>query len=137
MKEPLPRWTRRLLFDEGEPLQGVRYLLTFRPFSELSPPLQRAYLTGELHLVALPGEPRLLGSATLLRLSSESSHLRCRSRCSISSDATRRQTASAFRSRAGSTRPHLRNAEPDPSHGPLRDEIYAYAPLGAGAASSR
>jgi len=54
-EEPLPGWTRWLLFDEGERLRGVRYLLTFRPFSELSPPLQRAYLAGELHLLPFPG----------------------------------------------------------------------------------
>ncbi|HTF33650.1 MAG TPA: M28 family peptidase [Myxococcota bacterium] len=61
-EEPLPRWTRRLLFDEGEPLQGLRYLLTFRPFSELSPPLQSAYLKGELHLLPFPGSLAFWGA---------------------------------------------------------------------------
>jgi hypothetical protein len=54
-EEPLPGWTRRLLLEEAEPIQRVRYLLTFRPFSELSASLQRAYLEGALQLLPFPG----------------------------------------------------------------------------------
>jgi hypothetical protein len=54
-EEPLPSWTRRLLWDDAEPLERVRYLLTFRPFSDLSRSLQRAYLEGSLQLLPFPG----------------------------------------------------------------------------------
>jgi hypothetical protein len=54
-EEPLPSWTRRLLWDGAEPLPRVRYLLTFRPFSELPSSLQQAYLAGALRLLPFPG----------------------------------------------------------------------------------
>jgi hypothetical protein len=52
---PLPRWTARYLWDPGKLLDGVRFLLTFRPFRRLPPAVQRAYVAGQLHLLPFPG----------------------------------------------------------------------------------
>ena len=54
----VPSWMQPLLWGAGggrESLRGVRYLLTFLPFAELPPPVRRAYLAGELHLLPFPG----------------------------------------------------------------------------------
>ncbi|HKB39646.1 MAG TPA: hypothetical protein VKD72_24625, partial [Gemmataceae bacterium] len=52
---PLPSWTTPLLWAQKQSLNGVRYLLTFRPFAWLPAAVRRAYLAGELHLLPFPG----------------------------------------------------------------------------------
>jgi hypothetical protein len=52
---PLPSWVTPLLWERGQSLRGVKYLLTFRPFARLPAPVRRAYLAGELHLLPCPG----------------------------------------------------------------------------------
>jgi Peptidase family M28 len=52
---PLPSWTAPLLLGDREPLDSVKYLLTFRPFGELSKRVRTRYLNGELHLLPFPG----------------------------------------------------------------------------------
>jgi hypothetical protein len=52
---PLPSWTEALLWDEGNSLDGVRYLLTFRPFSRLPTAVRESYLAGQLVLLPFPG----------------------------------------------------------------------------------
>ena len=58
----LPAWTRTFLLEENEALDGVRYVLTFRPFAFLPEPIQRLYLTGKLHLLPFPGSLVFWGS---------------------------------------------------------------------------
>src|SRR5262249_38989540 len=52
---PLPSWTTPLLWSKGHSLDSVKYLLTFHPFAELPPAVQKAYLSGTLHLLPFPG----------------------------------------------------------------------------------
>jgi hypothetical protein len=68
---PLPGWTRPLLWEEGQPLAGVRYLLTFRPFALLPEAIQRAYLAGRLALIPFPGCLLFWGAPLFLRLRHE------------------------------------------------------------------
>ena len=51
---PLPEWTGRYLWAENQPLRGVRFLLTFRPFATLPDKVQQAYLSEQLHLLPCP-----------------------------------------------------------------------------------
>lgn len=53
--EPRPTWTSPYLWAAGQPLDGVKYLLTFLPFGELPAAVQYAYLEGKLHLLPFPG----------------------------------------------------------------------------------
>jgi len=58
----LPSWAQSMLLGESESLDGVRYLLTFRPFEKLPPRIQGAYLEGRLALLPYPGSLVLWGS---------------------------------------------------------------------------
>ncbi len=49
---PLPSWCESLRYRS---LEGVQYLLTFRPFERLPAEVQEAYLAGRLHLWPFPG----------------------------------------------------------------------------------
>jgi hypothetical protein len=68
---PLPRWTRPFLWKPSQTVRGLRFLLTFRPFSELPESVQRAYLTGRLHLMPFPGSLLFWGVRGALQLSRE------------------------------------------------------------------
>ena len=70
-QDPLPSWTKPFLFKEQEPLKGVRYLLTFRPFGTLPQKVQKAYLAGDLHLLPCPGSLIFWGTPPFLRLQRE------------------------------------------------------------------
>ena len=65
---PLPRWTEPLLLAEDQSLEGVRYLLTFRPFGRLPERVQQAYATGALHLLPFPGSLLFWGDAAVLAI---------------------------------------------------------------------
>jgi hypothetical protein len=67
-EEPLPSWTGRYALPAGGSVQGVKYLLTFRPFGKLPAAVQRAYLAGELHLLPFPGSLVFWGAVPYLRL---------------------------------------------------------------------
>lgn len=54
-EDPLPVWTKPYLWTRGQRLTGVKYLLTFTPFSELPPAVRQAYLAGDLRLLPYPG----------------------------------------------------------------------------------
>src|SRR5262245_21731298 len=54
-EDPLPGWTEPFLLGKGQPIRGVKYLLTFRPFGDLPEAVRKAYLAGELHLLPFPG----------------------------------------------------------------------------------
>jgi len=58
----LPSWAQAMLLGESESLDGVRYLLTFRPFAQLPLRIQEAYLEGRLALLPYPGSLVLWGS---------------------------------------------------------------------------
>ncbi len=65
---PLPSWTRELLLRDDEALDGVHYLLTFRPFGALPERIQQAYLSGALHLLPSPASLVFWGSRPYRRL---------------------------------------------------------------------
>src|SRR5262249_33609740 len=54
-RAPLPGFADAFLWHPGKGLEGVRYLLTFRPFASFPPEVQEAYLAGRLHLIPFPG----------------------------------------------------------------------------------
>ena len=70
-QDPLPSWTRPFVFDGHEPVRGVKYLLTFRPFGTLPPAVRAAYLAGRLHLLPFPGSLLFWGAPPFLKLQRE------------------------------------------------------------------
>ena len=50
----LPTWARRFVVDDDAQFGRIRYLLTFRPFSDLPAAARRAYLEGRLELLPSP-----------------------------------------------------------------------------------
>jgi hypothetical protein len=66
----LPSWTKPFVLRDGDPagIDGVRYLLTFRPFSLLPQRVQRAYLEGRLSLIPCPASLVFWGAPLFLRL---------------------------------------------------------------------
>ena len=66
-EEPLPKWTEPYRWEKGS-LRGVRYLLTFCPWSFLPAAVRKAYLAGELHLLPFPGSLVFYGCPTYLEL---------------------------------------------------------------------
>ncbi len=67
-EDPLPAWTVPYVMTKGQPVRSVKYLLTFRPFSQLPPAVQEAYLAGKLHLLPFPGSLIFWGAQPYLRL---------------------------------------------------------------------
>ncbi len=65
---PLPDLVRPLMLTPDEPVESLRYLLTFRPFGTLPEPVQRAYVTGRLHLLPFPGSLVFWGAGPYRRL---------------------------------------------------------------------
>ena len=53
--DPLPSWTKPLMWKAGDPLDDVRFLLTFRPFAQLPQALRTAYIKSKLALLPFPG----------------------------------------------------------------------------------
>ena len=51
----LPSWAKRLAANPDRNYDKTRYLLTFKPFSELPREVTEKYLAGELHLLPFPG----------------------------------------------------------------------------------
>ncbi len=52
--DPLPAWTKRYLLRNDARPNRVRYLLTFRPFDALPPPIRQGYLDGTIALLPSP-----------------------------------------------------------------------------------
>lgn len=69
--EALPAWTAPLVLDDGASFDGVKYLLTFRPFSQWPEPARRAYLDGKLHALPCPASLVFWGVPRFLRLHQE------------------------------------------------------------------
>ncbi len=66
--EPLPTWTRRFVVTEDSSFDGVKYLLTFSPFTSLPVVVRQNYLEGKLHLLPFPGSLLFWGIPVYLRL---------------------------------------------------------------------
>ena len=66
--EPLPAWTRELVVGDGDAFDEVRYLLTFRPFSDLPAVVRERYASGRLALLPFPGSLVFWGSPSAHRL---------------------------------------------------------------------
>lgn len=66
----LPQWTRPLLLGRKPPA-SIRYLLTFRPYSELPPAVRALYLAGKLHLLPFPGSLFPWGAVGYQKLANE------------------------------------------------------------------
>jgi hypothetical protein len=68
---PLPTWTKSFVWSPSQNLRGVRYLLTFEPFERLPSRLQRAYLSGDVHLLPFPGSLVMWGAENYFSLAHE------------------------------------------------------------------
>jgi hypothetical protein len=66
--EPLPSWTKEYLLRDRDAMGPVHYLLTFRPFDRLPPPLKEKYLDGKLNLLPFPGSMVLWGIPEYIKL---------------------------------------------------------------------
>ncbi len=67
----LPKWTGKFLIDEQTSIEGIRYLLTFKPFTHLPEPTKKLYFSGKLALLPFPGSLVVWGMPTYLRLKKE------------------------------------------------------------------
>lgn len=67
-QDELPSWTKPFLLAAREPVEQIKYLLTFRPFGSLPPAVRRAYLAGSLHLLPFPGSLVFWGCPPYLKL---------------------------------------------------------------------
>lgn len=65
---PLPSWAADYTIADRDPLHGVKYLLTFRPFRDLPATVKRKYLAGELHLLPFPGSLLFWGTPAYTKL---------------------------------------------------------------------
>jgi hypothetical protein len=70
-QESLPSWTQPFICDEDALTEGIRYLLTFRPFSRLPAAVQERYLTGKIVLLPFPGSLVFWGMPSYIKLHSE------------------------------------------------------------------
>ncbi|HEX3654791.1 MAG TPA: M28 family peptidase [Pirellulales bacterium] len=68
---PLPSWAGQFVLKPREPLDAVRYLLTFRPFARLPAAVRRAYLQGKLCLLPFPGSLAFWGAPGYIKLAGE------------------------------------------------------------------
>ncbi len=67
----IPSWAQPLLLGDEHQLDGVRYLLTFRPFASLSAEIREAYLAGRLRLLPFPGSLLFWGTKPAVTLERE------------------------------------------------------------------
>ena len=119
-EEPLPEWLGSLELDPGEPLERVRFLLTFRAFAELPPQIRRAYLAGELHLLPFPGSLLFWGAEPYRRLEGE---LPFAIQIPLQHGIARHEAPSGVRVPQSGWlhEPSPRRPTHDARHGPLRD----------------
>jgi hypothetical protein len=64
----LPAWTKRFIEKDDSSFMNVKYLLSFRPFSQMSETLKSKYLSGSLSLIPFPGSLVFWGMPGYLRL---------------------------------------------------------------------
>ncbi|NVO10906.1 MAG: M28 family peptidase [Bacteroidales bacterium] len=65
---PLPKWTGDFIVNNQSSYEGVRYLLTFLPFSNLPDTVKQLYLSGKLALLPFPGSLVFWGMPTYRKL---------------------------------------------------------------------
>ncbi|MGC1389636.1 MAG: M28 family peptidase [Bacteroidales bacterium] len=70
-KSLLPPWTKRFVEKEDSSFLNIKYLLTFRPFSQLPSTVKKNYLKGSLFLIPFPGSLVFWGMPGYLRLRKE------------------------------------------------------------------
>jgi len=121
-EEPLPSWVRALELDPGEPLERVRFLLTFRAFESLPPPIQRAHLDGELQLLPFPGSLLFWGAPPYQALEAE---LRFAAQIPLLHSIGRHEGPFGIRVPQSGWlhEPSAAHPSPDSEHGPLRDRF--------------
>jgi hypothetical protein len=119
-EKPLPGWVAPLQYRKGEPVRGVKYLLTFRPFGRLPPALQQAYLAGDLHLLPFPGSLAFWGAPPYLRLQDE---LPFALQIPLLQTITRHEDPRSIRVPQSGWlhEPRSGQPEPDGQHGPVRN----------------
>ncbi len=66
-----PSWTRKISIDGGQSFDGVKYLLTFRPFSTLPEIVRKNYLSGTMSLIPFPGSLAFWGMPGYRKLKHE------------------------------------------------------------------
>ncbi|HVT14629.1 MAG TPA: M28 family peptidase [Thermoanaerobaculia bacterium] len=117
--DPLPSWAGDLLWEEGRPLAGVRYLLTFRPFAGLPPRVRQAYLAGDLNLLPFPGSLVFWGARQYLGLQAQ---LPLAAQIPLLHSIQRSEDPHGLRVPQSGWMHEPRPGSPDPSpaHGPLR-----------------
>ncbi len=67
-EDALPEWAVPFCMEDSSALEGVKYLLTFRPFSQLPEAVRQGYLGGTLHLLPSPASLVFWGIPRILRL---------------------------------------------------------------------
>lgn len=70
-EEPLPSWSRPYVISDTASFEGVRYLLTFRPFGRLPEKARALYLSGKIVLLPFPGSLEFWGQPNYIRLQDE------------------------------------------------------------------
>ena len=68
---PLPSWTAPFVIGDEDSVEGVRYVLTFRPFDRIPKSFQETYIRGGLHLLPFPGSLVFWGSRAFVSLDHE------------------------------------------------------------------
>jgi hypothetical protein len=116
----LPRWVDRYRLGRREPLDGVRYLLSFGAFGSLPPRVRQAYLAGRLHLLPFPGSLVFWGAPLAAALQRE---LPLAMQVPLLNLFARYEAVRGLRVLQSGWlhEPHPALAEPHPHHGPLRD----------------
>ncbi|HTR98526.1 MAG TPA: M28 family peptidase, partial [Bacteroidota bacterium] len=66
--DPLPSWTAPYLMSDAEGEEGIRFILTFRPFGLIPPHVRASYLAGRVHIIPFPGSLLFWGAQDYLRL---------------------------------------------------------------------
>jgi hypothetical protein len=64
----LPVWTSGFIVNDNSDFSNVKFLLTFRPFSQLPPIVKDSYLSGKLNLLPFPGSLVFWGMPTYNKL---------------------------------------------------------------------
>ena len=67
----LPSWTKKIIIRKDSSFTGIKYLLTFLPFSVLLQEVKNKYLEGTLSLLPFPGSLVFWGMPGYLRLKKE------------------------------------------------------------------
>ena len=70
-KSDLPHWTKSYVVSDKSTFYNIKYLLTFRPFSNLPKQVKELYLSGKLSLLPFPGSLVFWGMQSYNKLKKE------------------------------------------------------------------